>query len=436
MAVSSASKQESWRHYYLAVKETNRTVDAAQGGLRLSGTSKEEVLVSCAIFITIEVLLGNLKTAVRHLEGAFALLRTHFCRSRPSSAHAAIPQAKDTPGSSLRKDSPDTSPSPPPTPVYVDDQMADLIGFFARLDLQMLAFLPRGEYAAHKASQKPISALPQIETPLPNPRSASLFRIVKDSLYWLRHVAVEWKYSASIPADVYDAQARFLLELQTWRVENFPDQDEGSGYQGDVDGEFADTSTNTTTDPQTANLLLAHALTTLKLHTALSPNETAFLSPSSLSTFSAILAHASTILSHRNCTTNNSSNTTPTSSPADATATFSSLVSFFSLEISTVEALYYTAIKCRDKVLRRRALDLLKGAGREGVWDGGTMARVAGCVVGVEEEAVRSSGGEEEGLVSEVNFAVDSEGGAVEVDCGWFLAGKRRWRHEVRVLGL
>ncbi|OAL56686.1 hypothetical protein IQ07DRAFT_14820 [Pyrenochaeta sp. DS3sAY3a] len=440
VAVSSASKEESWRHYYLAVKETNRTVDAAQGGLRLSGTSKEEVLVSCAIFITIEVLLGNLKTAVRHLEGAYALLRTHFCRSRPSSINTANPQAGDTPTSFLRRDSPDTSPSPPPTPVYVDDQMADLIGFFARLDLQMLAFLPPGEYAAHKTSQHPISALPQIETPLLNPRSASLFRIIKDSLYWLRHVAVEWKYSACIPADVYEAQARFLRELQTWRADYFSGENEGCGYPGVVDGEFDDTSTiaTTTTDPQTANLLLAHALTALKLRTALSPTETAFLAPDSLSIFSAILAHASTILSHRNhTTTTNSSNTTPPSAPSEATttATFSSLVSVFSLEISTVEALYYTAIKCRDKVLRRRALELLRCAGREGVWDGGTMARVAGCVVGVEEESVRCSG-EEGGLVSEVNFTVDTEGGIVEVDCGWFLAGKRRWRREGRVVVL
>ena len=63
---------------------------------------------------------------------------------------------------------------------------------------------------------------------------------------------------------------------------------------------------------------------------------------------------------------------------------------YFSLESSIVEALYFTALKCRHKVLRRCALGLLKCAGREGLWDGAVMAVVAEHVICVEEGVAHS----------------------------------------------
>lgn len=66
------------------------------------------------------------------------------------------------------------------------------------------------------------------------------------------------------------------------------------------------------------------------------------------------------------------------------------------------------------------------------------MAKVAGWAIGVEEEGVQSAGNGDGngGLVSEVTFTIDTEGGTVEVDCGWFLARRRSWRHRSTVLCL
>jgi hypothetical protein len=39
-------------------------------------------------------------------------------------------------------------------------------------------------------------------------------------------------------------------------------------------------------------------------------------------------------------------------------------------DTQVIQPLMYVALKCRDGSLRRRALDLLRKSGREGVWDG------------------------------------------------------------------
>ena len=48
-------------------------------------------------------------------------------------------------------------------------------------------------------------------------------------------------------------------------------------------------------------------------------------------------------------------------------------------------ALYFTALKCRYRPLRRRAMKLLRMSGRESVWDGNMLACIAEYVVQIEE---------------------------------------------------
>jgi hypothetical protein len=49
----------------------------------------------------------------------------------------------------------------------------------------------------------------------------------------------------------------------------------------------------------------------------------------------------------------------------------------FSFDLGIILPLYFTACKCRDPVLRRKAISLLNRSGIEGLWDGGAMAAVA-----------------------------------------------------------
>jgi hypothetical protein len=55
-------------------------------------------------------------------------------------------------------------------------------------------------------------------------------------------------------------------------------------------------------------------------------------------------------------------------------------------DIGTVQPLQFVARKCRDRTLRRRAIELSDVAGREGVWDGKSMAAVLRWIVAKEEE--------------------------------------------------
>lgn len=69
----------------------------------------------------------------------------------------------------------------------------------------------------------------------------------------------------------------------------------------------------------------------------------------------------------------------------------------FVLDAGLVFALYWTALKCRDGGVRRRAIGMLEGPCAEGVWGAGMHAAVAKRVVeieegGVYEEEVRSGG--------------------------------------------
>ena len=63
----------------------------------------------------------------------------------------------------------------------------------------------------------------------------------------------------------------------------------------------------------------------------------------------------------------------------------------FSFELGIVIPLYYMAGKCRDPILRRRGISLLKSANRrEGAWDSFGAARVAETLVAIEEEGLRN----------------------------------------------
>ncbi len=59
----------------------------------------------------------------------------------------------------------------------------------------------------------------------------------------------------------------------------------------------------------------------------------------------------------------------------------------FSADLGIVPPLYVVATKSRDRILRRRAIDLLRSsARREGMWDSELVARIGMWVMGIEEE--------------------------------------------------
>jgi hypothetical protein len=61
----------------------------------------------------------------------------------------------------------------------------------------------------------------------------------------------------------------------------------------------------------------------------------------------------------------------------------------FSLDFGIVGPLYDVAARCRDPVIRRRAIAVLRATARqEGIWDGALVAHVADRVVEIEESGL------------------------------------------------
>jgi hypothetical protein len=57
----------------------------------------------------------------------------------------------------------------------------------------------------------------------------------------------------------------------------------------------------------------------------------------------------------------------------------------FTLDIAMAQPLYFLARKCQDPQLRRRAVELMKKVGREGIYTGRTVAKVAEWIICAEE---------------------------------------------------
>ena len=265
--------RQTWRQYNLAVKQTNTLVSAAQESEMDVVAAREEILTACAIFITIELLLGNLDIAVQHLEGGFSLIRDCL-----SASCVVMPGARTG----------TMKTNPPP---YLDARLSNLIGFFARLDLQISSFLPPNRYAASVPPVHPPSHnVSETCRPLPITLSAHLYRIVKRSLYWIQYYANAVKYDSYIPLQLYDAQTSLIEDLEQWRTA-FKN---GERELGDVGGD------NMT--PENAQLLITYHLISLELRTALSADQRVFSAPESIGSFRALLEYATIILRQRSHT--------------------------------------------------------------------------------------------------------------------------------------
>jgi hypothetical protein len=107
----------------------------------------------------------------------------------------------------------------------------------------------------------------------------------------------------------------------------------------------------------------------ISLSICLSPDETAY--DRFLPQFTDILSHVEYIFNP--------------SSPSHTREQRQQSNSLFNLEMSIIQPLYFTALKCRDANIRRRAVEFLQRCGKEGVWDGDVMAKVAQYVVTLEE---------------------------------------------------
>ncbi|OCL10853.1 hypothetical protein AOQ84DRAFT_438081 [Glonium stellatum] len=231
-----ASLQGCLQHYHKAVKRINSLMDEHN---HKRNSTIQEIVVACAIFICIEILIGNDVAALTHLEGGLGILRQIF--------------STETSSTSL-------------TP---DPQVLDLRGLFARLDLQALSFV------GSRPSMEPLRA----PTPLPNPPASSLYRVLRRAHHFLRTTAEPLKYTDDIPSVAFQERELHLADLESW-------------YQA-----FKSQRTYIKTPENIANLLVAYHSTRIKLLVCLGPFEIAYDACST--NFRAIVEAADCILASR-----------------------------------------------------------------------------------------------------------------------------------------
>ena len=308
-------------------------------GKNLSQKGKQSIevtLISCILFICLELLRGNYESAVAHLQSGLNIMndwREKNSQSTFSDASMSIPITRP-----------------------IED---DLVQLFARLDLHA-SFLGTTMPRPYLSSR--------FETPNTFPSTLRSFSAISEARQCLdcqmnlifQFLRATANYDPHFPQDSSTRAAEQhdrLVQLEQWLAAF-------NTFIGDSSSQMD------CKDLQGAITLKIHHKTVyLMLSTVLSIEETLFdlFTPD----FQTIVHLAGSLI-------------TP---PPDATH-----IKYrprFTLDMGIIGPLYYTAIKCRDPKLRREATSLIASSPhREGVWDNVVVSKLAERAIVIEEKGL------------------------------------------------
>ena len=333
----------------------------------------EETLVACLLFICFEILQGNDMAALTHLEGGLQIFGK-LCRPR-TGASLSITGSENPSVSS----------------------MADM---FSRFDIQASSFM--GSRPVKSDSSTTNNVIPQpelsITRALPSTGFKSFTTILdaRDNLntllayvyQFLRSTARDCQYLPhlnpfydetlenyaplengpileGVLADAYREQGIYIEFLRAWDRKFHALLESQLRFLAYTDEKFPDSERHR----ECVSLQLTYLVTLIKLSTSLDPNETIY--DDYLPQFKAIVELADSLL-------------LPFGKPMERPERHACPT--FALDMNVIHPLHFTAVKCRDYALRRRAVSLLQISGKEGVWDGEIMAKMAEQVILLEEE--------------------------------------------------
>ncbi|EED18047.1 hypothetical protein TSTA_118170 [Talaromyces stipitatus ATCC 10500] len=356
----------SYRQYGKAIQRLNFIlIDAVQKHDIFLETS-----FACLLLVVCEVLRGVDVAAQYHLDGAINLI------SIPSVAKSQLVLAENRCATF-----PDSS------------ELLRALGLiFQQLDLQAAAFagsrLPIGpdnvdsitEYSTLRSPGNNFNGGSTIE----ELRQSLLSTQVEISRFVASETVIRWKYSAESKRGkdqknefraVKKERDILIQQLQQWKI----DFDTISLELSNI---IIDYGTNRNMLPerqldyhqQCARIvmLLSYFTYYILLSTSLSYDETTYDSYTLI--FAHIIDLSETVLQLEQ----------PSFFSDGGSEAFSS--SAFCIDMKLIYPLYITALKCREFIIRHRAVCLLSMCGREGVWDGRMMASMAQSVISYEEE--------------------------------------------------
>ena len=304
----------------------------------------QETLITCLLFICLNILQGNDLGAMTHLHSGLQI-NTHLSKSLLDAS------------SNLESNR---------EPIY------QLIETFRRLDLQAAFYLgsyqirsitteyrPHTNQLAHKDGTAVFQSIEE--------GRGNLMSIVLSASHFMRSTAEPLKYlefqtlESTKESQIHAVHLRdvYIKKLNEW-LNSFRAVLSGlpPGRQ-DIE------------KSQASKCFISCAMTMISLSVCLAPDETAYDTYFLL--FLDIVQNAENILS------------SGSESEPHAAVRQEKRGPLFDLEMSVIQPLYFTALKCRNSDTRYRAIHLLRQTGKEGVWDGSVMAGIAEHVVMLEE---------------------------------------------------
>jgi hypothetical protein len=326
-----------------ALQQSNKAISHLSSQLSMSALpSGEVILICCLLFICLETFQGDYGAALTHLNSGLRIL-----------------------GSLIHEDQYTTSPASRTSchnRAFVESAITPL---FIQLDLQASTYLNTRQ-VNYKLIAKDVEAVvgPPIPTAFTTLEEAQ--KSLLSQLHWMLHYEHEaWQRlheakdnpnsdTDSLLNVFLAAQADHRAKLELWLqtlnafLTNYSVKMGSKELRGAV------------------VLKIHHITCRVLLEATTYDHETGF--DDLTDEFARIVALAETL--------SNISSATPGSSTRPA----------YSFDMGILPPLYYTAVRCRDPIIRRKALALLSASPRrEGVWDSMVLAAIVRWVIGEEE---------------------------------------------------
>ena len=332
------------RHF--ALQQSNKAIQHLSTQLSLSPPSGEVILICCLLFICLETFQGDYQAALTHLNSGLRILGSLLHQDR----HPTLPNEMST---------------------YHDRQFVEttLAPLFIQLDLQASTYINTRPVNYELIADDLQAA---VGPPVPG-RFANLAEAQKslnDQLHFMIHYEHEaWQKLAAARSDPHheppdDLMAMFLeahanhrARLETWLLTFNTYLTEYSVMLGSK-------------ELRAAIVLKIHHITSkIVLEATLYDYETGF--DELVDDFGRIVALAETL------------SKTPSSTAQ------SGLKPAYYFGWGVLPSLYYTAVRCRDPTIRRKAHALLSAAPRrEGVWDSLILASIIRWQIDEEESGL------------------------------------------------
>lgn len=338
VATKNGEKDENFE-----IKQYNKALRGLRKHISANGVTIEVTLTCCILLICLEFLRGRVEQAILHLRGGFTILEATEQHAHPPTAPFHFQNLSSNSSEITRK----------------------LKDMFTRLRLQWDLFSGAEGFENEKFSSvhqitltSPFSSLEEARSSLAKILGLSL-RFIQSSLS---------KFYSRCSAEKYTTTKIDPLETHAWMMAQFSD------WSRNFEAYMA--TQNANSDMKFLNgsalLRMQHLAGEIWHSTVLSPRETIY--DAAYQQFSSLILLASSLTWDVEAK--------PTILGMANEASFS-----FTFEMGAIAPLYFTAVSCRDRKIRRQAIELLACClpRREGLWDADLLGFVAGRVVEIEE---------------------------------------------------